>query len=544
MRGNNRMKKHVLGLCLMSSILMTACNDDDTSTTAQPMLSKTEQLKFADEHCWLGGSLTHQGKDRNNNQQLDANEITDSTTACTDTSVFSSTGVQLDYRVMQHLAGIQDDANPARHIEFRQGGFGSDLSAHPSKSNRFYGLTDRGPNADFKTTEAPTGKRFPAPSYVPRIGEFEITASGQVVKIAEILLKDRAGQTITGLPNPAGLGFTNEGAYDLYGKPLTLNPSLPFHAVNNPFKTDPYGLDPEGLVALADGGFWVSDEYGPHIIRYNAQGQEIDRINPFSQDDRRVSGYLLPAEFAKRRPNRGMEGLTITPDGKTLVGIMQSAMSLPNGAANKSNLTRIVTVDLETKKVTQYLYRQGNASENISGQEFSNSAILALSNTSFLVLERDGAFYRDNPNAVKRVYKIDLRTGSNLEAIAETAQIKQDPNLGLLINGLTLEQVIVAHDTASAFAAGWQQLAQAGIRPVEKSLVLDMVKEVKYPHDKMEGLWMINASTLAVMNDDDFSLWSNSNSFALQQKYLNQEKTRIDGNTLYVIPNVDLKPIP
>src|SRR5690606_31656375 len=101
--------------------------------------------------------------------------------------------------------------------------------------------------------------------------------------------------------------------------------------------------------------------------------------------------------------------LTITPDGKTLVGIMQSAMSNPNGAANKSNLTRIVAVDLDTRMVAQYLYRQGIESEDISGQEYSNSAVVALSNTSFLVLERDGGFYRDNPQVFKRVYKIDLR---------------------------------------------------------------------------------------------------------------------------------------
>lgn len=45
--------------------------------------------------------------------------------------------------------------------------------------------------------------------------------------------------------------------------------------------------------------------------------------------------FTLPQEFSYRRANRGMEGLTITPDQKTLVGIMQSTMDLPTKAVNK-----------------------------------------------------------------------------------------------------------------------------------------------------------------------------------------------------------------
>lgn len=38
-------------------------------------------------------------------------------------------------------------------------------------------------------------------------------------------------------------------------------------------ETDRYGLDSEGLVALKDGTFWVSDEYGPHIIHFDTTGK-------------------------------------------------------------------------------------------------------------------------------------------------------------------------------------------------------------------------------------------------------------------------------
>ena len=75
-------------------------------------------------------------------------------------------------------------------------------------------------------------------------------------KIKEILPKDRNGQNISRLPN-ANFGATKEAAYDIYGKLLSR-------------QTDEYGLDAEGLVAMKDGSFWVSDEYGPHIVHYDA----------------------------------------------------------------------------------------------------------------------------------------------------------------------------------------------------------------------------------------------------------------------------------
>jgi hypothetical protein len=93
----------------------------------------------------------------------------------------------------------------------------------------------------------------------------------------------------------------------------------------NVLSTSAAGLDPEGLVAMADGTFWVSDEYGPYIVHFDATGKEISRLDPYSTA---MSGnnLPLPGELKKRKPNKGMEGLTLTPDGKYLVGIMQSSL--------------------------------------------------------------------------------------------------------------------------------------------------------------------------------------------------------------------------
>ena len=415
-------------------------------------------------------------------------------------------GVQLPYDILD-IHNIADGAKAGNFIEIRCGGFGSEISAHPTEKNQFYALTDRGPNTTYDVN-GDKGKIFLDPSYTPKIGLFQLHENGTIEKLKEILLKDPSGNTITGLPNQH-FGATKEIAYDQYGKVLE-------HG------TDEFGLDSEGLVALKDGTFWVSDEYGPHIVHFNADGIEIDRINAYEQDERRKSGYLLPLEFANRRQNRGMEGLTITPDQKTLVGIMQSTMSNPDSSASKSDFVRIVTINLENKAISQYLYRQ----ENIG---HSNTAITALSANEFLVAERDDDFYKDNPKAFKRVYKIDFSAATDVEQIQNTEKFQQDEHLGLLIDGQTIEQ--------SVLSVGWQGLSELDIFPVSKTLVVDLVERLHYPHDKVEGLWVIDEQYLAVLNDDDYG-FSETNG-VMEQKYINAEKTKIDSNTLYIIDGLD-----
>lgn len=225
-------------------------------------------------------------------------------------------------------------------------------------------ITDRGPNVAYSN-----GIKILVPDFTPTIMHFKINAEGKIEVIKYIKLKNPSGQPITGLPNPVGMGSTGEVAYAADGSVLG---------------TDNYGLDSESIVAAKDGTFWVSDEYGPHIVHYGADGVELERISPIGVN---TGTRKLPAVFAKRRPNRGMEGMCMTPDGKMLVGTMQSTMYVPTKAlATNTTLTRIVTFDLATGQTKQYLYKQdGGASDSVCD-------ITPISNTEFLVIERDGNF--------------------------------------------------------------------------------------------------------------------------------------------------------
>jgi phytase-like protein/Big-like domain-containing protein len=161
------------------------------------------------------------------------------------------------------------------------GGYGSSLYPVPGSPNEFYGLTDRGPNVDGPNAT----KVEPLPDFHPQIGKFRFGRDGRAVLERAITLKLPDGTPYTGHVNTQA--STGETITDLNG---------------NPIPADPTGYDSEGLVAMRDGTFWVSDEYGPLITHFDARGRQIGRLSPFDGS--------LPAELAHRVPNKGMEGLT------------------------------------------------------------------------------------------------------------------------------------------------------------------------------------------------------------------------------------------
>src|SRR5262249_46641388 len=140
------------------------------------------------------------------------------------------------------------------------------------------------------------------------------------------------------------------------------------------------------------GTFYVSDEYGPFVYGFNTAGNRL-RVLPvpakFLTDHpaSTADGELPPNATKGRQPNRGMEGLAITPDGSKLYGIMQNAL-IQDGALNASNQrrginSRILAIDTITGVTQEFLYQLDNWSNGVN-------EILAVNDHEFLVLERDG----------------------------------------------------------------------------------------------------------------------------------------------------------
>ena len=377
-------------------------------------------------------------------------------------------------------------------VKVYNGGFGSAIAADPNSPDVFYLMTDRGPNVAGQIANSIIiGK----PDFAPEIGKFRLK-NGILTLESTIQLKNSAGVNLTGVPNPVGQGNTGEIPYDLNG---------------NLIATSADGIDSEGLVRAADGSFWVSDEYGPHIVHFDATGRTIERINPFGTG---TGGRKIPLVFSTRKPNRGMEGLAITPDGKTLVGMMQSPMYNPSKpAVSNSTILRILTFDIASGATKQYAYVMDNKS--LTGV----SDIVEVNATTFLTVERDGNFAGDatNPATFKRIFKIDISNATDISDPENGAN-------GKLYNGSTVEQL---NDAAG--------LQAAGINPVTKTQVLDLLKDLPtpYPHDKCEGLALLPGNILAISNDDDFGVVDNGHS-GFAPKILPATKT-VDDNRIYFV---------
>ncbi len=382
------------------------------------------------------------------------------------------------------LAPLAEVAGPGGSTTQISGeGYGSSLAPVPGKPGRFYGLTDRGPNAD-----APDGNKSEmVTEFTPQIGEFRL-ADGRAELVKQVTLKgpkSRGGVKYSGRPPHD----TSEVIDDVAA--TNANGGTPV-----PVARDAYGYDSEGLVALRDGTFWVSDEYGPYLTHFDANGYELGRLTPYrnSPDNaaHTIIGYL-PAELAYRVRNKGMEGLTVTPDGSTLVGVMQSALQQPDlGTTKGANVsaTRIVAVNLRTYQSKQYLYLLDNPATTGG----AHSEITALSNTAFLLDERDGNF---EPFAQKTLYKADINGATDVS--------------GLTIGGKSPEAFVGTAGTDAALTA----LTGAGVHVAQKQPYLNVGTLVSqldpsgafFAHDKVEGVATTDAGrTLYLSNDDDFGI--------------------------------------
>ncbi len=174
-------------------------------------------------------------------------------------------------------------------------------------------------------------------------------------------------------------------------------------------------FDPEGLRIARNGLVWVSDEYGPRLVAFDRSGEwQLEQTLPA---EFRIGFPSSDAKFEDarncrgRRANRGLEGLALTPDGRYLVGLMQSAL-LQDARRDENGKpvgwhARLLRIDLETGEQQQFVYRQAAESHKLH-------EILAIDNERFLVIEQDGL--GGEAAAYKKIIAINLRTATPVDA--------------------------------------------------------------------------------------------------------------------------------
>ncbi|MES2596278.1 MAG: lamin tail domain-containing protein [Verrucomicrobiota bacterium] len=278
-------------------------------------------------------------------------------------------------------------------------------------------------------------------------------------------------------------------------------------------------FDAEAIHVFPDGSGFVSDEYGTYICRFNASKQITKFIQlPESARPHRPVGTLefdsINPPTNGRRNNQGLEGMAVTPDNTRLLALMQSALVQDTGAGGQgryntrlyvydiagANLENPVLISEHAVQLPRYdLNGNGSGLDTTSAQ----SEIVALSNTQFLMLPRDGNGLgkgTTDPIVMKTVDLVDFASATNILNLhdAEGAQISPTGTLRTSITPAKSTVVINLLSTADLTKFGFNTNTSA---PNQFTV-----------NEKMEGMSLV-PDTSTTSTDDYFLFLGNDNDF-------------------------------
>jgi hypothetical protein len=308
------------------------------------------------------------------------------------------------------------------------GGIGSGLAY--AGGDTFLALPDRGPNGGPFTFNACLDETA---SYINRFQtvQLRLTAGPGLYGLPFTLTPNLQATTLLWSAAPLVYGdgaacgvvsgapaLNTSGTHYFTGRSDNFNASQP--------STDPNNarFDTEGIRVAKNGQHvYISDEYGPYVYRFNRATGKRDAVYTlppgFAVTNLSSIGAVeISSNHAGRVANKGMEGLAITPDGSTLVGIMQSGL-IQDGGDAKGQILRIVAIDTEAGATTEYAYPTDLPIDPSTGKTFKTavSEIVAVNSHVFLVDERDGAGLGDGSTALfKKLYLVDLAGAQDVSA--------------------------------------------------------------------------------------------------------------------------------
>jgi hypothetical protein len=187
----------------------------------------------------------------------------------------------------------------------------------------------------------------------------------------------------------------------------------------------------------AANGFWISDEYGPSLFKFDSTGNMIDYIEApqaniphvdgevlFSSDDSLWTDpeYSVKENENGRTSNHGYEGMDISPDGKYLFTMLQSATIQDGGEKSKNRMnTRLLKYDITVcppQLVGEYVVVLPTYTEDGKDKTAAQSEMRVLSEDLVLVLPRDSDLGRGGADGTQSIFKhVDFYSLKNADNI-------------------------------------------------------------------------------------------------------------------------------
>jgi len=368
-----------------------------------------------------------------------------------------------------------DGAYKRLPVAMREGGWSSlERDTTDPTGHTFWTVNDRGMNVAYELGGR-TDKVFAFPGYHHKIARYKVEGDSlRILSLDSLASLEDAAVFTTGLVSTKAA--TGETALRMR-KDSAIVDSSP----GNRLAPVVNGYDFE-TIRRKGNSLFLSDEYGPFVVKADIPTMRI--VQEW------YPGHGLPAVLAKRRANRGMEGMAVTPSGKVL-GILQSPMYNVKGVVGSNGtrdgeMVRVVWLDPATGATREFAYLLDLKGGLRRGRDVKTSEVVALSETRFLVLEQG------EENVSKKyhidVFEIDVSRATDVSAAGAD---------GLLLGGKTLEEIAKVPGA----------LALAGIRPVAKRLLVgDLLANTPWRSTKPEGLTVVDDSTLAISNDNDYGM--------------------------------------
>jgi hypothetical protein len=202
--------------------------------------------------------------------------------------------------------------------------------------------------------------------------------------------------------------LSNTAGTPLVGSLTALSESQDSHALR---------FDPEAIRVLPNGHLLISDEYGPSILEFTAEGHQVgqllvpSRFSPL-HPAADPSAELPPINVRGRQPNRGLECLAISPKGDFVFALLQSPL-IQDGGLDEMNKrvgtnSRMLEINRATGATREFLYPLDAAANGCNEIEY-------LAPGRFLVIERDSKAGAEA--GAKKIVEIDIRAATDISKI-------------------------------------------------------------------------------------------------------------------------------